>query len=247
MRSGSCTFELSGKEVHVWAFNIGTSATIGVSFEQTLDVYELDRAARFHFSRHRESFVLTHVVLRHVLGRYLNLHPSSVRFSYGPRGKPALAPTTNLQFNMSHSASMAVIALTTDCQIGVDIEQIRPVTNMEQLAERFFCLEEAAEIISLPVVRREQAFFSCWTRKEAYIKAIGTGLSTPLNAFRVRVQPDAPAHFLHIQNETAAAEEWTLHDLQLAPNYAAAVTYQDQQRSLSIFPVIDIAEFLSSP
>jgi 4'-phosphopantetheinyl transferase len=116
---------------------------------------------------------------------------------------------------------------------------------MQQIAG-FFCLEEATEIMSLPPSERERAFFRCWTRKEAYIKAIGDGLSAPLDGFRVTVLPNAPAHFVHLGRGTTDTGAWTLHDLCLAPDYAAALAYRDRQRPLSIFPIVDLAEFFST-
>jgi 4'-phosphopantetheinyl transferase len=117
---------------------------------------------------------------------------------------------------------------------------------MQQIAAHFFCSEEATEIMSLPPSERERAFFCCWTRKEAYIKAIGDGLSVPLDSFRVTVLPNTPAHFVHLGHGAADTDAWTLHDLCLAPDYAAALAYCDRQRSLSIFPIVDLAEFFST-
>jgi 4'-phosphopantetheinyl transferase len=99
--------------------------------------------------------------------------------------------------------------------------------------------------MSLPPSERERAFFICWTRKEAYIKAIGDGLSIPLNEFRVSLQPNEPARFIHLAHNTDAAKAWMLHDLGLASEYAAAVAYRDRQRSLSVFPIVDPAEIIS--
>jgi 4'-phosphopantetheinyl transferase len=116
---------------------------------------------------------------------------------------------------------------------------------MEQIAAHFFCSEETAEIMSLPPNERERAFFCCWTRKEAYLKAIGHGLSMPLDGFRVTVLPNTPAHFVHLGHGAVDTDAWTLHDLHLAPDYAAALAYPDRQRSLSIFPIVDPADFFS--
>lgn len=216
-------------------------------FEQVLAEDEINRAERFQFSQLRESFVITRGVLRYLLGRYLNLHPASIRFIYGSKGKPAVESATGIQFSMTHSGSMAAVAITVLCPIGVDLEQIRPLPDMQQIAGRFFCAEEAAEIMTLPPGERERAFFHCWTRKEAYIKAIGSGLFAPLDDFRVSVRPDASACFVHFQLDTSAADAWTLHDLSLAPDYTSALAYRDRKRSLSIFPIADIENFLSTP
>jgi 4'-phosphopantetheinyl transferase len=179
------SLELSGREVHIWTLPTTAAA---VMFEPVLTTDEL-RAGRFHFSHLRESFVIAHGALRCLLGRYLGLHSGSLRFSYGSKGKPALEAGAHIQFNMTHSGSLAAIAITAESQIGLDLEQVRPLSDMQQIAAHFFCSEEAAEIMSLPPSERERAFFRCWTRKEAYIKAIGDGLSAPLDGFRVTVLP----------------------------------------------------------
>jgi 4'-phosphopantetheinyl transferase len=118
---------------------------------------------------------------------------------------------------------------------------------MQDIASRFFCPEEAAEISSLPVNEHERAFFSCWTRKEAYLKATGDGLSTPLDQFRVTLKPTEPAKFVHFRQDTREAEKWTLHDLRLTSGYAAALAYRDRPRRLQVFPTIDSAEFMRLP
>lgn len=242
-----CSFELSGRDVHVWILRTGASDAVAAKFEPVLVSDERDRAARFRFDHLRQSFVITRGALRCLLGRYLGLDPASIRFNYGSKGKPALAATAGIEFNMTHSGGLAAFAFTVGCQIGVDLEQIRPLTETQDIANRFFCSEEAAEIMSLPPSERERAFFCCWTRKEAYIKAIGDGLSAPLDEFRVTLQPNEPAQFIHLAHDTNAAKAWTLHDLCLASDYAAALAYRDRQRSLSVFPIVDPAEFIGIP
>jgi 4'-phosphopantetheinyl transferase len=237
----------SGSEIHIWIFPIKAPSRVVATLERVLTADETDRASRFHFSHLSESFVIAHGALRYLLGRYLNRNPAELRFSYGDRGKPALTPPSGIQFNLTHSGNLAVIALTSGREIGVDVERIRPLPDMQSIADRSFCPEEASEIMSLPQPERDHAFYCCWTRKEAYIKAIGDGLSAPLDNFRVTVQPNTPARFLHIEHNASAAEQWTLHDLQVAAGYAAALAYQDRPRSLSLFQVSDFADLLAMP
>lgn len=241
------SFELMGSEVHIWTLPTRASLAVAEMFELVLARDELDRAGQYRFSHLRESFVIARGALRCLLGRYLDIHPTRIRLIYGSNGKPALEAGAHLQFNMTHSGGLAAVAITEDCPIGLDLEKIRPLSDMQQIADRFFCSEEAAEIMSLPPGDREHAFFRCWTRKEAYIKAIGDGLSAPLDGFRVTVLPSVRAHFVHLGHGTTDADAWTLHDLCMAPDYAAALAYRDRQRSLSIFPIVDLAEFLSAP
>jgi 4'-phosphopantetheinyl transferase len=238
------SLELSGREVHIWTLPTTAANATAVMFEPILAPDELDRAGRFHFSHLRESFVIARGALRCLLGRYLGLHPKSIRFSYSAKGKPVLEPAAHIQFNMTHSGSLAAVAITAECQIGLDLEQIRPLSDMQQIASQFFCSEETAEIISLPPSEREHAFFCCWTRKEAYIKAGGDGLSAPLDGFRVTVLPDAPARFVHLEHAAADTDAWTLHDLSLAPGYAAALAYCDRPRPISMFPVTILTQLV---
>jgi 4'-phosphopantetheinyl transferase len=216
-------------------------------FERVLVTDEISRARQFSFSHLRESFIIARGALRFLLGRYLHLHPNSIRFFYGSKGKPYVDSLTPIHFNMTHSGDLAAIAITFNRQIGIDLEKINPLSEIQQIASHFFCSEETAEIMSLPQSERERAFFRCWTRKEAYIKALGEGLYTPLDSFRVTVQPATPAHLVHIEQDTSAANEWTLHDLCLASDYTAALAYRDRQRSLSLFPIVNLAEFFDAP
>lgn len=213
-------------------------------FRLVLSPPEQDRAARFRFETLRNSFILARGALKLLLGCYLDVCPDSVQFHYGGNQKPALAPEHRLKFNASHSGGLAVFAFTLDREIGVDVEHIRPVRDMTGIANRFFCLEEAAELVSLSVSERERAFFLCWTRKEAYVKALGNGLSEPLDSFRVTVSPDAPAGFVHIAHDARAAKLWTLHDLTLAPEYAGALAYGDTPRPLRLSPTMKPLELL---
>jgi 4'-phosphopantetheinyl transferase len=241
-----CSFQLSNNDVHIWTMPAKASDAVVAQFERVLAEDETERASRFRFSHLRDSFVITHGVLRCLLGRYLGLGPARICFVYGDKGKPAVASAANLQFNLTHSDGMAAVAFTTGCQLGIDAEHIRPLADMQPIADRSFGSEEAAELMLLPENERERAFFRCWTRKEAYIKAIGDGLSCALDSFQVTLLPNMPPRLLHIGGDRIAAEMWSLHDLCLAPDYAAALAYRDRQRSLSIFPIPDLAEFVDS-
>ncbi|HEY1806694.1 MAG TPA: 4'-phosphopantetheinyl transferase superfamily protein [Terracidiphilus sp.] len=238
------TFTLSRREIHIWIFPTEAPNDLVARFERILPSEEVDRGARFHSTHLRDSFVLARGALRFLLGKYLNTDPASIRFVYGLRGKPALASVTGIDFNMTHSGTMAAIALTMDCPLGIDLEQIRPISDMQEIAARFFCPEEASEVMSLSAAERERAFFRCWTRKESYIKATGDGLFTPLDDFRVTVLCGTPARFVHLARDLVAAQKWTLHDLNLVPDYAAALAYRGQERSLRFTSIVDLGELL---
>jgi 4'-phosphopantetheinyl transferase len=229
----------------VWPVRTEVSNAVAERFELYLGPDEKDRAARFRFDQHRYSFVIARGVLRILLGHYLKVSPVSIQFKYGSRGKPALVAPAYVDFNVSHSGGLAVFAFTVGCKVGVDVEQIRPLQDMQSIADRFFCTEEAKELMSLTANQRGRCFYLCWTRKEAYIKAIGDGLSAPLDGFRVTLRPGQPARFIHHAHDTSSAKAWTLHDLQLAPNYAAALAYCDTERPVALMPIIDPAELLT--
>jgi 4'-phosphopantetheinyl transferase len=239
-------FELAPRGIHVWPLRIEAPDEVAVLYERVLVAEELNRAARLRFRTLRRSFVVTRGMLRVLLGRYLNQHPASIRFAYGLNGKPKITSSAGIQFNLAHSHSMAVVAITSHCPIGVDLEHIRPMPDMRDVAKHFLCAAEAAELMSLLPSERERAFFRCWTRKEAYLKALGDGLSAPLDGCRVTVQPNQPARFVHLGHDRVAAETWALHDLLLPADYAAALAYRDCARSLTVFPIVSGTELLGA-
>ncbi|MBV8886879.1 MAG: 4'-phosphopantetheinyl transferase superfamily protein, partial [Chroococcidiopsidaceae cyanobacterium CP_BM_RX_35] len=161
----------------------------------------------------------------------LGREPSQIQFHYGPRGKPSLTPASVaswLRFNLSHSQGLAVYAVTRDREIGIDIEHIRPMPEAAQLVSRFFSAQENAMFRTLLPSQQQTAFFRCWTRKEAYIKAVGDGLALSLDQFDVSLSPDEPARLLGIKGDHAAATRWFLQELTPAPDYIAALAVEGQ-------------------
>jgi 4'-phosphopantetheinyl transferase len=198
-------------------------------FRQTLSADEAERAARFHFDRDRDRFTAARAQLRAVLALYLRTEPARLRFAYGPHGKPALAGgpagggDSALRFNLAHSHELALLAVTRSHEVGVDLEHVRPDFATEDIAERFFSRREAAALRALPEgVARVEAFFRCWTRKEAFIKAKGEGLSFPLSLFTVSLAPGEPAALLGCDTDAGETERWTLINLEPGAGYFAA-------------------------
>jgi 4'-phosphopantetheinyl transferase len=180
----------------VWRADLEQPVALQEAFLGLLDQDERARAGRFHFEKHRRRFVLGRGFLRVLLGRYLGLAPDQVRFVYGPYGKPALADEHNtgrLCFNTSHSHELAVYAFVQENEIGVDVEYIKTDFASEDIARHFFSADEVEALMAIAEKERAAAFFRCWTRKEAYIKAIGSGLSHPLAEFDVSFAADEPA------------------------------------------------------
>jgi 4'-phosphopantetheinyl transferase len=175
---------------------------------------ECERAARFHFDRDRAHFIAARSMLRQILGEYLNMPPESIAFELNRYGKPAVQ---GIFFNVSHSAGLAVYAVSRTRELGVDVEKIDPSVEILKIAERFFAPAEFAALRALPEHFQCDAFFNCWTRKEAYVKALGGGLSIDLASFQVEFAPGKPAAFLR------GADGWELESFQTEPGYAAAV------------------------
>ena len=189
LRPGRLGF--NSRDVHLRILRLEASEDNFARCLAWLSPEETARAERFYFPRHRRAFVLGRAALRALVAGYLGMDAAEVGFIYGPQGKPALATvkTCSLRFNASNSGDLAAYAFTTGCDIGVDVEQHRALADLENIAHRFFSPEETAELLELSAAEKTAAFFRCWTRKEAYIKALGGGLSIPLDSFRVTLRP----------------------------------------------------------
>jgi len=234
---------LQGREVHLWIVRLEASED---NFERScswLSADEIARAERFRFERHRRAFVLGRAALRALLATYIGIAPADVCFVYGQQGKPALADAScDLRFNASNSGDLAACAFTRGCEIGVDVEQYRRVSDLDHIAHRFFSPEEAAEVLGLSAADKDAGFFNCWTRKEAYIKAMGGGLSIPLDSFRVTLFPGVTARMVTLGGSAEAARSWTLHDFTPAAGYAGAIAYPDEPRLLKAMPLVSADE-----
>jgi 4'-phosphopantetheinyl transferase len=237
-------FDLDGRRVEVWSVRTDAPAGLTDRFAAILAPDEIARAARLRIPRQRDAFVLARGILRTLLGRYLGISPASVRFQYGSNGKPALATLADLHFNASHTQGLAVFAFASGCALGVDVERIRAMPLMHGIARRFLCAEEAGELQSLQKGEQEHAFFLCWTRKEAYIKAIGEGMAAQLDSFRVTLRPGRPARLIFAASDPHDTGEWNLCDLRLAPQFAAALVYRGAQRSVALMGALDSATVL---
>jgi 4'-phosphopantetheinyl transferase len=209
-------------DVEVWCASLDAPDEAGRA-ERWLSPDERQRAARFRFDQDRQRFILHRGILRALLGRYLAVHPRELAFMSGPNGKPALASpfaARGLRFNLSHSQNLALYAFALDREVGVDVEAIRPLDDVEGIARRYFSRAENAALERIVPVQRSEAFFNCWTRKEAFLKATGEGLDRPLDSFDVSLAPGEPARLLATGEPTGA---WSLHDLAPAPGFRAAV------------------------
>ncbi|NEP09962.1 MAG: 4'-phosphopantetheinyl transferase superfamily protein [Symploca sp. SIO2C1] len=216
---------LSEDDVHVWRAKLDLPAAQIQQLAQTLSTDEQQRADRFYFEKDTKHFIAGRGFLRTILGCYLDLQPGQLKFSYSSRGKPALANIGRggtLDFNLSHSRGMALYAVTRNRQIGIDLEYIRSISDVEQLAKRFFSPRESAVISSVSPEQKQEEFFKGWTAKEAYLKATGDGLAG-LEEVEISLTPGEPAALLSIQGDTQLASHWCLYPLSPAPGYQAAM------------------------
>jgi 4'-phosphopantetheinyl transferase len=230
---------LGNREVHVWQAALDQSPSQLDSYLRTLSADERARADRFHFQEDREHFIVARGVLRSILGLYLRKAPEFLSFRYTSYGKPALDLGSGgeaIRFNLSHSHKMALYAVARGREVGIDLEFISGSPQAEQIAERFFSSEEISTLRALPPALQRHGFFLCWTRKEAYIKARGEGLSLPLDQFDVSLKPGEPAELLGTRPDPLEARRWSLRNLTIEPSgYGAALAVEGSDWSLALW------------
>ena len=248
LRAAAQGFNISGREIHVRPVMVQGGNSVVAELESFLSPDEITRATGFRFEQLRRSFLLSRGALRFLIGGYLGVSPGKVTLIQGSHGKPRLAKPEGagpaFEFNVSHSGEIALFAFTSGCELGVDVERIRPLEDMTRVASHFFSREESEELFSLPPCERERAFYLCWTRKEAYVKAVGEGLSIQLDSFSVTLRPGEPASFLHLDHDLSLAQSWMLHDLQIQTGYVAALAYRDAPRPVCLQPLITMDQLL---
>jgi len=220
--------ELVDGQILVWTAALDDTAEM--RFEQLARLLSRDenqRAFRFHFERDRKRFIVCRGVLREILGTYLGKDPDKIDFNYGPQGKPYLKgpegqTSGSVYFNVSHSSGWAICAVGLG-EVGVDLEIMRPIPEMEALVDQYFSVAERSAFGSIPPDLRVKAFFNCWTRKEAYVKACGGGLLIPLDQFDVSVDPESPARLVRVQGIPGDQLPWSLHSFDLSTEAVAAL------------------------
>ena len=229
---------LADSEVHIWRARLDVAAAPLAQLHQVLSPDEQQKAARFHFERDQRHYTAARGILRSILGRYLEMAPTDIQFSYNSHGKPDLDLGQNqasLRFNLAHSHGLALFAFTRGREIGVDLELIRPEVATQEIAQRFFARTEVESLLSLPEEIRPRAFFNCWTRKEAFMKARGLGFSLPLNQFAVTLTPGREPALISAEDDPRAPSRWRLRELDAAENYVAAVAVEGDDWELRCF------------
>jgi 4'-phosphopantetheinyl transferase len=208
--------ELREDSLHVWRIDVRRPLE---DSSRVLAPDETERAARFRFDRDRDAFVCTRVALRTLIGSYLGVRPEDVQLSYADKGKPEIP---GLSFNVSHAGDVAAAAFARSGRVGVDVELMRGDVELAALARRFFTAAENEVLARLTGDAFVAGFYSCWTRKEAFVKALGEGLSFDLGGVEVAVHPE-PARILLVDGDASAGERWSLVSLEPGPGYAGAV------------------------
>ena len=238
-------------DIHLWTASLSVTGTEKYSLVEVLSPDERKRADAFRFEKHRNSFIVGRALLRFILARYLRQAPAGITFRYGANGKPALdAAEPILHFNLAHSENRVVYAVSEAGELGVDIERVRSLPECESIARHFFSSEECAQLLSVPANERAESFFNCWTRKEAYLKAVGDGLMVPLNSFQVSLLPDQPAAFIRLTGDRYPVSQWSLFHLNFPDGYIGALAIPLPSCTLHWWTFADAVQcfdYLASP
>jgi 4'-phosphopantetheinyl transferase len=221
-------YALLEDEVHVWRTDLDMAAVDLAKLRRILSAEELERADRFRFEADQRRAAIGRGYLRLLLGKILDVPANRLRFECEQFGKPKLIPMDGLplQFNVSHSGGLVLIAIAVGRAVGIDVERIRTDLDFDGVAARFFSANECKMLASLAGPRRYEAFFTCWTRKEAYLKAKGVGLSAPLDQFDVSFLPDEEPRLLATRHDPGEVARWRLQSLSLSADYVAALAAQ---------------------
>jgi len=190
---------------------------------------EISKANKFYFEADRTKYIGTRVTVREILGSYLEVEPEEVVITYNQYGKPYLAKQSHeesLNFNISHAGNLSLLAVTKDRRIGVDLEPLRDEASMETIAKRFFAPAEVRQLLSFPDGLRQEAFFTCWTRKEAFVKAQGKGLSIPLDQFEVAFGPTEIPRLINTSYDAGDTDRWSIFHLDPGPGYVGALVVE---------------------
>lgn len=223
------------EDIHIWNIKVSFDHNIIFRFESILSADEKKKANRFKFEKDKLIYITARGILRLLSGKYLKISPKEIKFDYSEYGKPFFKTDTSLKFNVSHSGERIAIAFSQGQEIGIDIEKIKDDFNVIELARNFFSKNEikALEQVSKSEVNR--AFYRCWTRKESFIKAEGSGLSFPLDKFAVSLDKDEQAELLKTDWEATEKDMWSLYSFVPCEEYIGAIAYRSKVVSLKYY------------
>lgn len=224
---------LASGQLQVWRIALDVPPDVLSTFWVELSEAEQQRAGRFHTSQLRNRYITAHGALRRILAQYVHQPAAELQFSFSAYGKPSLISKSGLTFNLSHANAWALCVVACQQAVGVDIEQVQALPDLENVAQRFFSPRERQTLAALAETAKPLGFYHCWTRKEAFIKALGSGLSHPLDSFDVTLHPNEEARLIEIRSHTSA--HWSLVHLEPAPNYVGAVAAEGEITQLEGF------------
>jgi 4'-phosphopantetheinyl transferase len=227
-------FALNDQQVHVWLVDVKQTKPCQEELAQTLAGEELQKGARFYRLEDRERFFAVRGTLRLILAGYLKTAPQQLRFVYGEHGKPVLEKSLpqNVRFNVSHSQNLALFAVALNCEVGVDIEAIRSDFDVESIALRYFTSQESAMICAAPADSKHEAFFRCWTLKEAFAKACGLGLAAIFEQAEISPAGHLSEKFAGLQSERERPSRWSIQELPILGGYKAALAFEGKQKAV---------------
>jgi len=227
---------LTDSDIHIWCASLSASPEDLSHYTSLLSQDEMQRAKRFYFERDHNHFIIGRGLLRTLLGSYLDVEPSKIEFVYGQYGKPALKTgfyEKVLKFNLSHSEDLALYAFGLNHKIGIDLEHVHPMPDMDDFARQYFSLRENILINSLSGKQKEEAFFKIWTCKEAFLKANGNGLTVPINQVETAVESDGSVALISIGEREEQAELWRLESFTPISSYQAALAVKGNGGQIS--------------
>lgn len=229
---------LKKNEVHIWCSSVQLSSTHIESLANLLSSDEVIRMQRFHFADDQRRFIISRGLLRKLLGHYLGIDPKRIRFDHNKYGKPNLSRELNVNFNLSHSGEVVLHAIGYEKRIGIDVELIREDIPYDKITDYSFSESEKKSLSGLSDEKKIGAFFNCWTRKEAYIKAIGLGLSYPMSTFDVSVAPGAITKLIGNRLFPYEVDRWKLIDIEVSPEYAATLAVEGHYYQLKFWQYV---------
>lgn len=242
---------LTDSDLHIWCASLNASPENLSYYLSLLSPDEVRRAERFYFERDRNRFIIGHGLLRFLLGGYLNMNPAEIVFVYGEYGKPSLKPVeTNkvLEFNVAHSQDLVLYAFNWDRKVGIDVEYMIPLADMDDFARQFFSPKESQFINSLSGKQKEDAFFKTWTCKEAFMKANGTGLTIPINQVEITLSANEEVRLNSIGSDNDELARWHLELFEPISGYQAAMAVEGYDgrcffRSYPTISLFDLSNF----
>ncbi|HEX2328187.1 MAG TPA: 4'-phosphopantetheinyl transferase superfamily protein [Candidatus Angelobacter sp.] len=229
------SFPLPPQHVDIWKIDLRNAEAVTLADPGLLSPDEADRAARFRFARDRQRFIAGRIAMRRILAGYANVSPREVVFSYGTDGKPELSGALQqcgLKFNLSHSRDLGLLAVTKCLNVGIDVEWIDDKFPTQEIAQQFYSAAEIRRFQELDSLSRVAGFYECWTRKEAYIKALGGGLAVPLDSFEVAFGKGAAAALLQVRSDPRELMRWSMYGLNVEFGYKAALVVEGRGHRL---------------